>query len=185
MFSKGHGMKSGIFAAALLSGLAFGTAAQATPIMYQFSAFGSVATGFFTFDAATDQASAISITVSGFGGGPLDGIYTQAGPITPLSTTPVFGTHATDIIVANSGATRQAWIGFAAPLTPAGGEISVFGASNPSAFNEQEAGVDLGSAIAISGVPEPASFAVLGVGILGLVATKRRRMAATPPAPLP
>jgi hypothetical protein len=116
-------------------------------------------------------------------GGPLDGIYTQAGPITPLSTTPVFGTHATDIIVANSGATRQAWIGFAAPLTPAGGEISVFGASNPSAFNEQEAGVDLGSAVAVVGAPEPASFAVLGVGILGLVATKRRRkLAATLPA---
>ena len=61
MVSKGHGMKSGIFAAALLSGLAFATAANATPIMYQFSATnggGFSATGSFTFNTATNRESA-------------------------------------------------------------------------------------------------------------------------------
>ena len=175
-------MKSIFGAAALLGGLAFATAAQATPIMYQFSATesGSSATGSFTFDAATDQASAISITIAGFGLG-LDGLYTQAAAITPLSTTPI-GTSAADIIVGISGA-REAWIGFAAPLTPAGGTISVFGAGPPNDVSE-EALSPTGSAIAVVGAPEPASFAVLGVGILGLVGLGLRRgeLPATPPA---
>jgi hypothetical protein len=179
-------MKSTLVATALLSGLAFATAAQATPIMYQFSATqsGYSATGSFTFDAATDQASAISITMSGF---PsvldfLNGVYTQAGPITPPSTTPFFTTSAEDIIVGISGV-NEAWIGFAAPLTPAGGTISVFGAGGPT-VESVEADAPTGSAVAVVGVPEPASFAVLGVGILGLVGLglRRRKSPATPPA---
>jgi hypothetical protein len=151
--------------------------------MYQFSVTqgGSSATGSFTFDAATDQASAISITMAGLGLG-LDGLYTQAAAITPPSTTPSFGTSAADIIVGISGA-REAWIGFAAPLTPAGGTISVFGVGSPTGIAE-EADAPTGSAIAIVGAPEPASFAVLGVGILGLVGLgqRRRKRPATLPA---
>jgi PEP-CTERM motif len=160
-------MKSITLAAALVSGLAFATAANATPIMYSFSASGIGATGFFTFDAATDQESAISITVSGRGGS--DGVYTQVGPITPPPTTPIFGTPATDIIVGTNGA-NEAWIGFAAPLGPSGGTIFVSGVGR-----EQNEGAR-GSAVA---VPEPASFAVLGVGIVGL-GQRRVRLPATP-----
>src|SRR5277367_2181521 len=133
-------MKSTLFAAALLGGLAFGTAAQATPIMYQFSAPSGTAgglteTGFFTFDAATNKESAISITVSGadFSGqaSAIDGVYTQVAPIMPPSTTPVFGSSAADIVVGTSGA-RKAWIGFSASLGPLGGAIEVFGAGRSS-----------------------------------------------------
>jgi hypothetical protein len=183
MVSKGHGMKSGIFAAALLSGLAFATAANATPIMYQFSAtngLGFSATGSFTFNTATNRESAISITISGSDFPGLNGVYTQAGPIAPPPTTPL-GDIAEDIIVGLSGAS-EAWVGFAAPLGPSGGAIFVFGASSPSLGSEDVTGA-IGSAVAVVGAPEPASFAVLGVGILGLVATKRhRKLAATLPA---
>ena len=138
--------------------------------MYSFSATdgGKSAAGSFTFDAMADQESAISITISGAGNG-LDGVYTQAGPIMPPSRTPTFFTSASDIIVGISGAI-EAWIGFAAPLTSVGGTISVFGAGSPDVFSLQTGpGFENGSATAIVGVPEPASFAVLGVGILGLV----------------
>ena len=85
-------MKSIFAAAALFSGLAFTTVAHATPIMYQFSAsrLGGAETGFFTFDAATNQASAISITAE-FPNSGLNGLYTQAGPSTPPSKTPIIG----------------------------------------------------------------------------------------------
>jgi hypothetical protein len=176
-------MKSGIFAAALLSGLAFGTTAQATPIMYQFSATngaGFSAAGFFTFNAATNQESAISITISGAFSSGLNGVYTQAGPISPPPTTPL-GDIAEDIIVGLSGAS-EAWVGFAAPLGPLGGAISLFGASSPSLGGEDVTGAS--GSVAVVGAPEPASFAVLGVGILGLVGLGLRsgKLPATPPA---
>ena len=165
--------------AALFSGLAFSTTVHATPIMYQFSVTGTgvTETGFFTFDADTNQASAISITASGFSQAGVDGLYTEAGPSTPLSQPPHGGGQADDIIVGTSSTGGQAWVGFVAPLGPSGGTISLFGAFNPSSGG---LGVTLlagatGSAIPRIEAPEPASLAVLGVGILGLVGLRQRR----------
>ena len=166
-------------AAAVLSGLAFTTVAHAMPITYQFSVSGAGVseTGFFTFDADTNQASAISITASGFSETGVNGLYTEAGPVTPPSQAPHSAFAAADIIVGTSSTGGQAWVGFTAPLGSSGGTISVFGAFNPSSGG---LGVDgllagvTGSATAIA-APEPASFAVLGVGILGLVGLRQRR----------
>jgi hypothetical protein len=114
--------------------------------------------------------------------GQLPGLVERERGVTPPPTTPVFGFSAADIIVETSSA-NKAWVGFAAPLGPSGGTISVFGAFSPSVGGEEIEGIT-GSAIALIGVPEPASFAVLGVGILGLVGLGQRRgkLLATPPA---
>ena len=60
-------MKSILAATALLGGLAFGTAAHADPITYQFDIdplFVGEMAGTFTFNAATNQESNVSITIA-------------------------------------------------------------------------------------------------------------------------
>jgi hypothetical protein len=180
-------MKSMIVTAALLGSLTFGTAANATPITYQFSInplfdpVGGTMAGTFTFDAATDKESNVSITLaSPFAGGVLSGVYSQVAPITPPATTPRFGDHAADIIIGTSSAGGQAWVGFGAPLTPAGGLIIVYGAAGPfgpPVFQDFNDG-GLGSA---TPVPEPATLALLLVG-LGL---RRVKSPAIPPPRCP
>jgi hypothetical protein len=92
--------------------------------------------GTFTFDAATDKESNVSITISStFLGGALTGVYSQVAPITPPTRTPL-NISASDIITGTSSTGGQAWVGFGAPLTPAGGLISVYGAlGNPRGSN--------------------------------------------------
>jgi hypothetical protein len=62
--------------------------------------------------------------------GQLPGLVERERGVTPPPTTPVFGFSAADIIVETSSA-NKAWVGFAAPLGPSGGTISVFGAFSP------------------------------------------------------
>jgi hypothetical protein len=179
-------MKSILVAAAFLSALAVGTAAHATPITYQFNIsplfFGGTMAGTFTFNAATNQESNVSITVATpFDGGALNGVYSQVAPITPPAMTPL-GDFAADIIIGTS-AGGQAWVGFGAPLTPAGGLITVYGAQNPLEGGFQE--VDVSGLGRATPVPEPASLALLTVGLVGLGLQRRRKLPATPPATPP
>jgi len=177
-------MKSHLFAAALLGTLALGTASHATPIAYQFSTPNqgiNTTSGTFVFDAATNQESDVSITIVGDSVAARNGVYTQVGPSTPPATTPFpFGTSAADIIVGTSGSGAEAWIGFSAPLTPAGGLIVIMGLFvDNTDFGEFRVlppfGLGFGSATPVAAAPEPASLAVLTVGLLGLVAGRRSR----------
>jgi hypothetical protein len=181
-------MKPTLLAATVLGGLACSMPARATLIEYQFSlsiiaaAGGGTMTGDFNYDAVTNLESNVSITIAGnaFGSGSsLDVTYTQVAPIAPPATTPFFNT-ASDIIIGKNGA-AEAFLGFTAPLTPVGGEILLYGAVNASDTGFQQSSTDgLGLFATPVTTTEPASLAVLGVGLVGLSAKRRRR--ATPAA---
>ena len=103
-------------------------------------------------------------------------VYTQVAPIAPPATTPFFNA-ASDIIVAKNGA-AEAFLGFTAPLTPAGGEILLYGAVNASSTGFQQsstAGLGLFATPVTTTMPEPASLAVLGAGLVGLAVKRRQR----------
>ena len=177
-------MKSILAAAAVLSSLAFSTTAHATPITYQFNfnitaAGGGTMSGMFTFDAANNLESNVSITIAGghSNGLPIDTVFSQDLPIPPPPPTGL-GSPGPAYIVGTSSIGDLAWVGIDLGPPPT---IVDYGFKNTFGGGFGVARVSI-AVTPLALEPEPASLAVLTVGLLGLVAQRRRKRPATLPA---
>jgi hypothetical protein len=170
-------MKVSTFLAAAI--VAVATTAQAAPVTWSVDQLslsdGSTVSGGFTYDATLDVVSNINITL------------TTSSPGSPFTLTNQFfptvgGTFFLFTETAAADYTGQAtlWITVVSPLTDAGGSVPIntgngYGwgfCSTPDCVLASNPGDLSGN---LESVPEPATLSLIGLGLAGVTAARRRR----------
>jgi PEP-CTERM motif len=155
-------------------------AASADPIEYSVDALlsmGGTLSGTFDYNAATNTYSDVEFTVS------LDG--SAGAPTWDTNTGSVVNVYSssTYLNVANSGEHEIVWLSFAAPLSigndtlaPIETSYSIGNANEIYNFNNESGDYIVSGDVIAEDVPEPASLAILGTGVLafGFFGWRRR-----------
>jgi hypothetical protein len=163
---------------------AFSISAFAGPIQWNFSGVtftdGGTLTGSFTYNADTATFTNVDVTISGS--------TTPAFNVTMLFDDPAFSSaidfEASSALPATVDVTPSIYTAFSSAMTDAGGTIPILLGgdsydgicSDTTCSTYISAAVDIasGSITASSSVPEPGSWATLGLGLIGLAALKLR-----------
>jgi hypothetical protein len=173
-----HNAKNGLMKAlltALLVISAFSGSAHAALLTYTLQDVkftdGAVATGSFTFDAVTHQGGAFDVSITG---GILSALeYTNANSSFFYGV----GVGPNNFILFDIPLQRYFNFSFLSPLTNAGGTFELnlpftYECNNCSAFRIATSGSVTSQAPGT--VPEPGTVALLGLGLLGFVASRRK-----------
>jgi hypothetical protein len=165
--------------------MACSVGASAGPIQWNFSGVtfidGATLTGSFTYDADANVFSNVDVTISGS--------TTPVFNVTmlfddPINAAPTFFL-ASSALPATVDVTPSIFVTLPTAMTDAGGTIPIRDAplsyagicatTTCGTYTLSSEYITAGSITTISAVPEPGSWAMLGVGLMGLAAPKLRQ----------